>query len=201
MSTFTRAKLFMPVVSGPRSGNWLSGQAFKFFESEDLTGPSIDIAVRDESNGADIPPAWSVFLTVAAALNPVLSIHDAVVSGLLVAALVAWLFPKVHAEYIAAVFIHDVGLKQFRHLFSRRRIDKMFLKAMRLERWALAPWPSKTRTTNLKAKTIWMLRDLPHWTWRTIRPFIIFGGVSIWGVLKERTKYFKPVLAKGNNHA
>jgi len=192
MSSFTRASLFMPIVSGPNSGNWLSGQAYRFFELDDKSGLSIDIAMRDESNGADIPPAWAVFLTLSSIAFPLIGLSEAVLLGLVAAAMIAWLLPKVHAEYIGAVFVHDIGLKKFRHVFSRYRIDKMFLKAMRLERWALNPRPS-----NIKALTIWMLRDLPHWFWRLIRPFLIFGGVSIWGVLKERKTYFKPVPAKG----
>ncbi len=185
----------MPIVTGPNSGNWLSGQSFQFFEQADKTGPSIDIDLRDESNGADIPPAWAVFILVTLNACLLFSLRDAVLMGLALAAFIAWLLPKIHAEYIGAVFVHDIGLKKFRHIFSRRRIDKMFLAAMRLERWALTARPS-----NFKALTIWMFRDVPHWFWRLVRPFLIFGGVSAWGVLKERQNYFKPVPAKGKNY-
>lgn len=195
MSSFTRASLFMPIVTGPNSGNWLSGQSYQFFERDDMTGPSIDIGLRDESNGADIPPAWAVFISVTLICCLFFSLRDAAVIGLVLAAVIAWLLPKVHAEYIGAVFVHDIGLKKFRHVFSRRRIDKMFLKALRLERWALAKRPS-----NFKALIVWILRDVPHWFWRLVRPFLIFGGVSAWGVLKERQNYFKPVHAEGKNY-
>ena len=199
MSSFTRASLFMPIVTGPSSGNWLSGQAFRFYESDDMDGPSIDIAVRDESNGADIPPAWAVFLGFAILSRLFVGLHTACLIGLFMAALVAWLLPKIHAEYIAAIFVHDIGLKKFRHVFSRRRIDKMFLKALRLERWALVKRPC-LKLANFKALIVWMLRDVPHWFWRLVRPFLIFGGVSAWGVLKERQNYLKPVHAEGKNY-
>jgi len=187
MSSFIRASLFMPIVTGPNSGSWLSGQSYRAFERDDNTGPSIDIGLRDESNGADIPPAWAVFIMFTLISRLLFDWQDAAMIGLSVAALVAWLLPRVHAEYIAAVFVHDIGLRKFRHIFSRWRVDKVFLKYLRLTRWPLSARPS-----NYKSLIVWVLRDIPHWFWRLVRPFLIFGGVCIWGILKERRNYFRP---------
>lgn len=193
MSAFTHASLFMPIVTGPRSGGWRAGQAYKFFEQSDMTGPSIDIEIDDESNGADMPPAWAVCIAVTLALCLFAGVRDALIVGLLVTALMSWLLPKVHAEYIAAVFVHDVGLKKFRHIFSRRRIDRMFLKALSLERRPITPRPSE-----FKNMLTWILLDVPHWLWRLVRPYLMFAGVSLWGVVKERQKYFQ--TANASNH-
>lgn len=190
MSSFTRAALFMPIVDGPTAGNWLSVEAFSFFESDTLTGPSIDVGASDESNGADIPPLWAVFGIVTIMAWPFMPMRDACIIGLMAAALIAWLFPKVHAEYIGAVFVHDIGLTKHRHLFSRRRIDKMFLTAMRLQRWKLTKCPE---FNDLRRLSIWALKEVPLWAWRYVRPYLIFGGVSLWGILKERRDYFHPI--------
>ena len=194
MARFLSANLFMPIVSGLSFGNWKSGQTFRFYERDDKTGPFIEVKALDESNGADVPPAWVVFLAVFILAVWPLGWQDAAMGGLLVAALSAWLLPRIHAAYISAVFVHDIGLKKFRHIFSRRRIDKMFLKAMRLVRQPLKAAPNG----GFKALVKWALSDLPIWFWRLVRPYIMFAGVSFWGVLSERQNYFKPVPAKGN---
>lgn len=194
MAKFNHADVFAPIVSGPRAGGWLSGQNFKFFERDDKTGPSIDIAVGDASNGADVPPPWLIYMAVFLAVVFFVGVQRASIFALAVSALAAWLFPRVHAEYIAAVFVHDIGLTKFRSTFSRKRIDLMFLKAMRIERWPLADMPA---ASDFKAFPMWILRDVRKWFWRLIRPYLIFAGVSLWGVLKERNSYFKPVSVKG----
>lgn len=152
-----------------------------------MIGPSIDIVLGDESNGADIPPAWCVFFAVTLFSCLFLGLRDAAMIGLFIAAIIAWLLPKVHAEYIGAVFVHDIGLKKFRHIFSRRRIDKMFLKAMRLERWPLTVCPKLNKPRDLLK---WGFEAVPLWAWRCVRPYLIFGCASAWGILKERRNYF-----------
>ena len=195
MTSFTQAHLFMPIVSGPKAGHWRSGQTYRFYEHPDKTGDYIEVKAGDESNGADIPPAWAVFLGFALLARIFTDTHTACFIGLFMAALVAWLLPKIHAEYIAAIFIHDIGLKKFRHKLSRRKIDKLFLRALRDERWALTPMPSGGR-----ALIIWGLCDVSLWVWRLIRPYLIFAGVSLWGILKERRNYFKPISLKGKDY-
>jgi len=187
----------MPVVSGPDAGCWLAGQAFRFFKSDDQTGPSIDVALRDKSNGADIPPPWFVFITTFLLCLIFMAPQSAVILGLAITSIIAWLFPKIHAEYIAAVFVHDIGLKRFRNIFSRWAIDTMFLKAMRIERWPLSPRPV---LRDFKAFTTWVLRDLRKWFWRLLRPWLMYIGVILWGLLKEHKNYFKPVSKKGTHY-
>lgn len=177
---YTEARLFMPISFGDEAGNWKSGQTYSFYlDATDKQRPMITVNMGDISNGADIPPPWVIFLltlTLCALLSWLLgpfriSTHLWVSFSL--ALTTAWLLPRVHAEYIEAVFIHDIGLKDHRHL-SRATIDRLFFRALRV-------------TTQDRLDV-----SLGRGTWRRLRPYVLYIGVAAFGIVKEQLGYFRP---------
>ena len=85
----------------------------------------------------------------------------------------------IDAGKACAAYHHEnvVGVEKHRHL-SRAVIDKMFFRALRV-----------TATERLNPH---MGRGL----WRLIRPNVIYCGVTLFGLIKERTGYFKPGFPK-----
>lgn len=178
-TSYTEARFFRPITEGENIGFWESGQTFNFFENYDKTGNEIIVQEGDLSNGADVPPPWTIFL-LTLALSALLSwffgpfrISTHLWVSFSLALTTAWLLPRVHAEYIEAVFIHDVGLKSHRHL-SRAIIDKIFFRALRV-------------TTKHRLDT-----DLGKGSWRLLRPYVLYFGVAVFGIVKEQFGYFKP---------
>ena len=179
MKTYTDAISFSPITVGPNAGNWLSQQTYRFFLEDDKTGPEIIVHKNDMSNGADVPPPWVIFI-ITLALCAIISLlglnfkfRTHLWTAFTAALTTGWLLPRVHAEYIEAVFIHDVGLDKHRHL-SRAVIDIMFFKAMKV-----------TTSERLNPN---MTRGL----WKLIRPYVMYIGVSVFGLIQERQQYFSP---------
>ena len=179
MKHYIEATSFSPITRGENIGQWRSEDSYNIFENEDDTGAEIIVHKGDISNGADVPPPWIIFL-ITLLICVVLSwffVHLSLASHIWVsfsvALTTAWLLPRVHAEYIAAVFIHDVGLTNHRHL-PRATIDKIFLCALLL---------TTHQTLDTRAG---------KGTWRLIRPYVLYFGVTSFGIIKERLGYFKP---------
>jgi len=179
MMKYTQAISFSPITGGSDAGKWLSRQTYYFFLNDDKTGAKIIVREGDLSNGADVPPPWTIFL-LTLALCALLSwlfgpfrIATHLWISFSLALTTAWLLPRVHAEYIAAVFIHDVGLKSHRHL-SRAIIDKIFFRALKV-------------TTRHSLDL-----SLGQGTWRRVRPYVLYIGVAGFGLVKEQLGYFRP---------
>lgn len=186
MKRYTEARLFRPITNGENAGLWASGQTFSFFEFDDRTGAEIIVMEGEESNGADVPPPWTIFfLTLMFMLLfhwlfdwP--SISTALWASASFSLTTAWLLPRIHAEYIEAVFVHDIGLETHRHL-SRATIDRIFLKALLV-------------TTKERLDT-----NFGKGTWRLIRPYVLYTGVAAFGLVTEQLGYFKPREPRKNN--
>jgi len=179
MKSYIEAVAFSPITTGANAGNWKSLQTYHFYENDNFTGAKIIVETNDESNGADVPPPWTIFLisfAVCAFVSWIFgSLHftTCLWIALSLALTTAWLLPRVHAEYIAAVFVHDVGLVSHRHL-SRATIDRIFLRALIV-------------TTKHTLDT-----SIGQGTWRLLRPYVLYLGVAAFGIAKEKFRYFKP---------
>lgn len=176
---YTQARSFSPITTGPNAGKWRSEQTYKFGMEYDKSGAEITIEKGDISNGADVPPPWSIFfltLVLCALFSWLiyrLNISTLFLLSASVALTTAWLLPRVHAEYIEAVFVHDIGLEKHRHL-SRAVIDKMFFRALVV--------------TTKERLNVYVGKGL----WRKLRPYVLYSGVAVFGLIKEGSGYFKP---------
>jgi len=114
MIKYTEANSFSPITRGANAGNWVSNQQYSFYMNADNIGPVIVVQEGDVSNGADVPPPWTIFLLTLALcallswLFSPFSIRTYLWVSFSVVLTTAWLLPRVHAEYIEAVFIHAV---------------------------------------------------------------------------------------------
>ena len=198
--SYTQKLSFSPISKGRYAGLWKSNQRYAFFwEKENsgskISGPVIIVARNYRSNGADVPPPWSIFtisliltsligwLLLPLTQNAPFTFMTAIWVSVSLALTSGWLLPRVHAEYIEAVFVHDIGLDTHRHL-SRKTIDLMFLKALKV-------------TTSQRLDQYFESGFLKRKVfWRRIRPYVIYFSVALFGLIVEKQKYFKPLKPK-----
>jgi len=106
MKSYIDAVAFSPITTGASAGNWKSLQTYHFYENGKKTGAEIIVEEGSESNGADVPPPWTIFLIslgVCVFVSWMIgSIHftRCLWIALSLALTTAWLLPRVHAEYI-----------------------------------------------------------------------------------------------------